>query len=180
LAVVCTEAIAIVSTTGIPAISFAGNADYNFRRLGGLADFIDHSSHYAYYKLNKVEVNLVRSVDETSMFTNTKGCNVLLTYYPDLTSASVPYAITSRDQTSYRIDLMTFEEQKIMCPMINIEYTSSSGAFTMNNTKWQSISRVSDLDGELVISDNNTVVVPAGTKLFSMEIKYFVEFARLM
>ncbi len=173
--IVCTEMIAVSSVSGTADISFSRasvySPSYDLNNLFTLTDFSE-TAEYEFCRLLNVTMEFVRSADETSMFNNVKGGSVLLTYYPILQGIAMPYSVTSRDQTSYALDLMTFDPQVITLPIYNIEYVGSSSGKTSNNTTIHPRNFFQDFDGQLSISSSNTSANIASVPLFSVKVMF--------
>ncbi len=107
------------------------------------------------------------------MNTYTHGSSLYLTYYPLYLSLPVPYSYASRDVTAYKIDVMTFNKQVVIIPMLDVWYTDSTGT-QLNNSKINTISSVGLLLGELAITSDNSVVNAAQEKLFSVKVEFDV------
>ncbi len=180
---VCSDTITIMSNAGTTPILFNGSTSYyNFHPiLTTLADYSFLSQNYLHACLTKVEFELVRSVDEATMASNTGGCSVYLNYYPTVTSAVYSYADVSRNQQSYCVDLLTFDKQKVSCPVVSIDYILpfAGGYITCNNSRLSDLNLFAVLGGQLSIVDNNVINAASTRKLFTINVRFHVKLACL-
>lgn len=88
----------------------------------------------------------------------------------------MPYSVTSRDATSYQIDLMTFEKQYVILPIYNLFYTNSTTNRMCNNSATNTYGFFADMDGQVSISSNNSVANIASVPLFNVKVSYLVTF----
>jgi hypothetical protein len=151
---------------------------YNFKTLASLPDFTEQSDSYFYCRLNHVVIELVRSVDESTMLSSVNGGSIFLSYQPTVSSAAVSYALASRDQSAYKLDLMTFDKQVLRCPIYNIQYPTTIVAtvITLNSSEMLDCTLMASIQGQLNVVSDNATVNAAAVKLFSMIVKYNVTF----
>ncbi len=110
------------------------------------------------------------------MFNQVHGKFVYLSYYPVLSGVTMPASILSRDITSYRVDLMTFDPQILTLPIYDLNYQKTTSGDTANNAKINPLAFFSDIDGTIAIASDNTVANIASVDLFSIRVSYQVVF----
>jgi hypothetical protein len=86
---------------------------YNLSNLAVLTDFIEVVDMYRYFRLRKVDFVFERVVDEATMYARTSASPIFINYDPTMESITVPYSTVSRDQSAYKLDMMTFEPQMV-------------------------------------------------------------------
>jgi hypothetical protein len=122
--VICTETFALSTVTGSPSIVMRDAvgifSQYDFRRLASLSDFTQQTDSYAYFKIEGIKLELIRSADEATMFANLRGSAIYINYYPDLYSTAISYGTLSANELSYQVDTMTFNRQTVICPPVNL------------------------------------------------------------
>lgn len=175
----CTDNVLVTSVSGVPDIAIkAGGVNqsyYNLSRLAALADYTENNE-YEFFRIKRVSFVLTRSADETAVFNQLHGCSIFLTYYPVLSSAAMPYSVTSRDASSYKIDLMTFNQQSLVLYPEDIDYQNSVDGATYNNKHTMPYGNATKIDGCLAISTDNTVANIASVPLFQMKVSYLISF----
>ncbi len=112
-----------MSTIATTPILFNGaNQFYNLNTVAGLSDFTLASTNYYYCRFNYATFEIVRAVDEATMYANTGGASVFLNYYPTIASQVISFADVSRNQEAYRLDLMTFDKQSVVANSVDVDY----------------------------------------------------------
>ena len=104
-----------------------GNTYYNMSSIFNWSDYTEQSDAYLFVKFNRIILDIVRTTDEATMVSNQRGGDIYLTYYPHISSTTVAYNLISRDVNSYRIDPMTFDEQKVVINLPDFLGYSISG-----------------------------------------------------
>jgi hypothetical protein len=111
------------------------------------------------------------------MLDNSSG-SIWLLYYPTYTDYSPPVADVKRNQLSYKLDLMTFEKQHIICPTADIQSFTQTGAdyVNINSSEFMETDRIQYLKGQLAIASDNSNTNANTTNLFSITVRYSVDF----
>ncbi len=161
-------------------IVFGGLGLYtNLSDITTLTDYTEQSDSYYFCKINKIVVDIVRTADEATLNANLRGGDIYINYYPQLTTTPVLYSTLSRDETSYRIDPMTFDTQRIVIDLPDFIGISQSGTteYWLNATKFNIVGYLQYLSGELAIRTSNSIVNAAAVSLFTYKIHYHVTFS---
>ncbi len=178
--IVVTATNILKANAGSPDITFAsGSTFYNISTITSLTDFIDSADSYLYCRISKITVDIVRSSDESTVSANLRGNDIYINYYPNLVGSIVSYADLSRDINSYRVDPMTFDLQKIVCIVPSmINYNLAAGVdYWIDPTKFNLITNLSNILGEIVINTGNTVNNAATLALFTLKMRFYLQFA---
>ncbi len=172
-----TDNMAIQSNSGSPSITFSGAASYyNWNNLFSLIDFTDNSN-YRFVKIHSITLDIERSVDEATIFSQLDGNYIFVNAYPELYSATIPASALARDQYSYKVDTMTFEHQRFKMPMVNIQmYDTQATPIYLNPSKSMPYSEVQYYPGQFSIGSDKVTNAPTTQKLFSVKILYLVTF----
>jgi hypothetical protein len=159
-------------------ITFSNNTSYyNFSTLSTLADYNEHKNAYLFFKLKSVSFEICRVVDETTMLDSTSG-SIWLLYFPTAQNFTPSVSEVKRNQVSYKIDLMTFDKQTIICPISSIQTFVQTGAdyVTVNSAIPLETINAQHLKGQFTVVSDNTNTNPNILNLFSVTVKYQVEF----
>jgi hypothetical protein len=161
-----------------PEITFPGALSfYNFSSLASTTDFTEQSDSYYLYRLHKVSFVFMRSVDEVTMSNNIHGYSLYLGYYPTFSSIVTSFADLQRNQNSYQVDCLTFDKQKVICPISKIASVTTIGAdlIYQNSGDIQQVTLAQYLPGQLSIRSDNPVNNGSIT-LFTIKVVYDVSF----
>ncbi len=179
--VICTANISIVAVNGVPDFTFStGNVYYNLSNLSGLSDFTDQTDSYYFYKLNGITIDLERTADETTIQSAMNGTSLYLAFYPQLKSTNQVYADLSKLQSAYRIDTLTFDPQKLVLTLPNVDLLTTAGGvdYWYNYKNNFVTSQCANMPGQLSLAYNNTTNHGAtALSIFNLVIKYHVTFA---
>jgi hypothetical protein len=128
--------------------------------------------------LQYISLELTRTVDESTMYSNSHGAQLYIGFYPGLTSTAVNFATIARNQAFYKVDMLTFSKQQvnITIPNIDLPITSAGVDYVLNLTRLMGVGIFAKAPGEIVIgwsnTNNNASVVP----LFNILVKYHMIF----
>lgn len=164
----------IQTVNGSPEVVFGSSGLYwNLNSIAGLTDFTEASTGFKFVKFVQIQVDIIRTADEASMFTNLRGGDIYLNYYPDSSSLPFSYADISRDINSYRIDVMTFDTQRILIklPDYTVNFNSGGNLYWLNAIKNMIIGHVQYLNGEIAIKTANSINNTAALVLFKLLFK---------
>jgi len=178
--VLWTDTISIMSTLGTTPLLINGSNQYwNINQIWGSTDFNLLQTSYYYCRFNYAVFEIVRAVDEATMYAQTGGWSLFLNYYPHLQSSVQTFADVSRNQDAYRLDLMTFDKQSVVCNSVDLEYPQLvlGSYLLLNNKKFIDMAIFPLFSGQLSIADNNIIAATATRKLFSITWKVHVTFA---
>jgi hypothetical protein len=171
--VVCLDNFSIATVAGSATIRFSTGFDYyNLSNLSTLTDFTDQAASYFYVKIHGITVDILRSSDEATVSANMHGTSIYLNYYPTSSSTSFGPSSMSRTESTYKLDLMTFNKQKVFLPIYNLMYKGAVGtdAVFLNNAVMMDTSDVQYLKGELAMSSDNGTVNAAAILLFNLRV----------
>jgi len=166
------------TVNGSPEIVFSsGTTYYDISGISGWTDFTDQSDSYLYIKLNSIVLDIIRTTDESTMAANMHGGDIFLNYYPSINGTQLTYNALSRDINSYRIDTMTFDEQKVVIQIPDLlSYRLSGGVdYWLNPSKCILMSLFQYLTGEIAIRTSNTINNNNVVLLFKVKIKVHCE-----
>ncbi len=173
-AVKCIDNESLTVVSGGYQVLFTGSANnyYNFASLIGLTDYTQQTDSYQYVRLRAVKLEFTRAADELTVLNAVRGGSIYLNYYPDVSSVSLPYSAISHFENAYKLDLMTFEPQVVVCPAIDMLYLSAGGV--VFNTSWlTSVTTFNTLiQGMIAVATDNTTVASSTQKIFSVKITY--------
>jgi hypothetical protein len=170
----------LTTVNGSPEIAFSsGNNYYNVSNISSLSDFTEQSDSYIFFKINKIVLDIVRTTDEATMVSKLRGGDIYLGYYPHYNTTSVTYSDLSRNVNSYRIDPMTFDEQKVVIIIPDLlGYRASGGVdYWLNLSKHSYVGFLQYATGEIAIRTSNTTNNDSVTLLFKIKIKIHIEFS---
>jgi hypothetical protein len=173
--VVCLDNFSIASVAGAATIRFSTGFDYyNISNLSTLTDFTDQAAIYFYVRIHGITVDVLRCVDELTVAGNLHGTSIYLNYYPTSSSTSFGASSMSRTESTYKVDLMTFDKQKIFLPIYDLMYKSTVGADAvfLNNSIIMDTVDVQYLKGELAMSSDNGTVNAAAVLLFNIRLSF--------
>ncbi len=164
---------------GSPEITFStGNNYYDIASASSWTDFTEQSDSYLFLRLKKVVMSIVRTTDEATMVANMRGGDIYVNYYPQINTTSYTYAALSRDVNSYRIDPMTFDEQKIVIQFPDYAgYRLVGGVdYWLNLNKIIAVTHLQYSTGEIALRTSNTTNNAAVSILFKVKINLHVDF----
>lgn len=166
------------SQNGSAEITFSsGNTFLNLAGVCSTTDFSNTADAYLYFMLDSVTIDLVRSTDEATIVTNLRGQDIYLNYYPSLISTAVSYGDISVDNNSYKIDTMTFDDQKVVIKPPNyLALITNAGVDYWLNPKLMEVRYATLLPGEIAMRSNNSTNNNATTTLFKLRFKYHFTF----
>ncbi len=168
------------TVNGTAEIVFGSNTAlyWDLSSIATLSDFTEQSDGFRFVKVKRITVDILRTSDEVTMFSNLRGGDVYINYYPDIFSSSVTYADLSRDINSYRIDVMTFDPQRIVVPIPDYAgYNINAGIdYWLNPSKTITLGQLPYVSGQLAIRTSNTTNNNAVVVLFKLMFKIQVVF----
>jgi hypothetical protein len=170
----------IQNSVGTDRITYTnGQSYYNLSTLWGLTDYFDVKDHYSFVKLNSVSFEITRVADEATIRDSCNG-SIWLHYAPDLSNTVETAANLKRNQSSYEIDLMTFDKQLIVCPFSNIQLESQTGIIvgdfiTINNHVPMVTNLVKYIQGQLSLASDNTRTGAESKRLFSIVVRFNID-----
>ena len=128
-------------------------------------------------RLKSVSFEISRVVDETTMLDSTTG-SIWLLYYPTSTNFTPSVSEVKRNQVSYKIDLMTFDKQVVVCPIASIQTFTQTGAdyTTINSALPLETINAQFIKGQLTVASDNTNTNQNIVNLFSVTVKYNIDF----
>jgi hypothetical protein len=111
------------------------------------------------------------------MLDSTSG-SIWLQYFPTAQNFTPSISEVKRNQVSYKIDLMTFDKQTVVCPMADIQSFAQTGAdyVTMNSLIPIETINALHYKGQLSVVSDNTNTNPNIVNLFSVTAKFYVDF----
>jgi hypothetical protein len=120
----------LTTKTGSSDIIFSySNARYlNFDYLYTLSDFTDAANMYNHVQIKNITVELTRVVDEATITSALEGSAIYINQYPSEKSVQPVLDLIASNDSTYKIDTLTFDKQFLMLPVRDVSYVSSIGA----------------------------------------------------
>lgn len=168
--------MSITTKVGSADIVFSHNSERfsNLNRLFTLDDFSDAAGMYQYIKINMITIEITRTVDEATITSALGGSSIYFNQYPTQQGVAPSLDLIAANDSTYKIDTLTFSKQLLKLPVPDMSYITLVGlapvVFSTGRTMMCPL--VEYMSGSICLGSDNTVVAGEVTKLYSILMKF--------
>jgi hypothetical protein len=129
---------------------------------------------YNFVKLHSISLEITRAVDEATITSALSGASIFINQYPTTQGIAPSYDLISANDSSYKIDTLTFSKQLLLCPIPDVTYMTLVGLapVTYSSGKMMQCPLIQYMSGSIALGSDNTTVATEATKLYSVLVKY--------
>jgi hypothetical protein len=178
--IICKGNTFISTKADSAAVVFSASAQpyLNFNYLTSLTDFTDAANMYNFVHIKSISLEITRVVDEATITSALSGAAIYINQYPSIINESPSLDLISSNDSTYKIDTLTFEKQVLHLPIRDVQFATIAGLdmSVISTGKMMEVPLVDLIRGEMALASDNTNVAVAGQKLFSVLVRYHCTF----
>jgi hypothetical protein len=129
---------------------------------------------YKFVKIHGITLEIVRAVDEATITSALSGASVYFNQYPTEQGVAPSLDLISANDSTYKIDTLTFSKQLLKLPVYDVLYTTLIGLspVTYSTGRMMQCPLVEYMSGMMALGSDNTNVAESAVKLFSVLVRY--------